>query len=130
MSRQHRHRYAAVLPCGLPAWLVETLREVLSAKLQPRDALRPAQIHQVSSRSQGQGRNNAGSSRAPLRHRSPDPRHLAVLTHPGFVRAAPTLAGITRVRLPSASLSCCDRTTVQASHLHTEHNASRRNHRI
>src|SRR3954452_7713353 len=34
--------------------------------------------------------------------RSPDPHHLAVLTRPGFVRAAPTLPGTTRIRLPPA----------------------------
>ena len=34
--------------------------------------------------------------------RSPDPRHLAALARPGFVRAAPTLPGTSRSRLPSA----------------------------
>src|SRR4051794_34956795 len=34
--------------------------------------------------------------------RLPDPDHLAVLARPGFVRAAPTLPGTTRIRLPSA----------------------------
>src|SRR6266496_612806 len=38
----------------------------------------------------------------------PDPYHLAVLARPGFVRAAPALAGITRIRLPSAPPSRCD----------------------
>src|SRR5215472_7773357 len=42
--------------------------------------------------------------------RSPGPPHLAVLRRPGFVRAAPALPGTTRVRLPSAPPSCCDRT--------------------
>jgi hypothetical protein len=41
--------------------------------------------------------------------RSPDPDHLAVLARPGFVRAAPTLPGTTRLRLPPAPPSCCDR---------------------
>jgi hypothetical protein len=40
--------------------------------------------------------------------RSPDPDHLAVLARPGFVRAAPTLPGTTRIRLPSAPPSRCD----------------------
>src|SRR6266496_5690716 len=40
--------------------------------------------------------------------RLPDPRHLAVLARPGFVRAAPALPGITRLRLPSAPPSRCD----------------------
>jgi hypothetical protein len=34
--------------------------------------------------------------------RLPDPGHLAVLTRPVVVRAAPTLPGTTRLRLPSA----------------------------
>ena len=50
---------------------------------------------------------------------SPNPRHLTVLTRPGFVRAAPTLPGTPRIRLPSATSTCCDRTTVQVSHLHS-----------
>lgn len=41
--------------------------------------------------------------------RSPNPNHLAVLARPGFVRAAPALPGTTRIRLPSAPPSCCDR---------------------
>jgi hypothetical protein len=41
--------------------------------------------------------------------RTPDPNHLAVLARPGFVRAAPTLPGTTRFRLPPASPPCCDR---------------------
>ena len=41
--------------------------------------------------------------------RLPDPNHLAVLARPGFVRAAPTLPGVPRIRLPPASPPCCDR---------------------
>ena len=41
--------------------------------------------------------------------RSPNPNQLAVLARPGFVRAAPALPGTTRIRLPSAPPSCCDR---------------------
>ena len=41
--------------------------------------------------------------------RLPDPDHLAVLARPGFVRAAPTLPGTTRIRLPPAPPPCCDR---------------------
>jgi hypothetical protein len=52
--------------------------------------------------------------------RSPGPHHLAVLTRPGFVGAAchPN-PGISQARLPPASQSCCDRTTVEVSHLHS-----------
>lgn len=39
----------------------------------------------------------------------PGVRHLAVLTHPSLVRAAPTLSGTSRIGLPSAPPPCCDR---------------------
>ena len=58
--------------------------------------------------------------------RSPDPRHLAVLARPGFVRAAPALPGTTRIRLPSASPPCCDKTAAKVSHLHSNNSASLR----
>jgi hypothetical protein len=51
--------------------------------------------------------------------RSPDPPHLAVLARPGFVRAAPALPATTRIGLPSATATCCDRPQAKASHLHT-----------
>jgi hypothetical protein len=41
--------------------------------------------------------------------RSPDPHHLVVLAHPGFVRIASILPGISRIGLSSATLFCCDR---------------------
>ena len=41
--------------------------------------------------------------------RLPDPAHPVVLDRPVVVRAAPTLPGTTRIRLPSAPPSCCDR---------------------
>jgi hypothetical protein len=52
--------------------------------------------------------------------RSPGPHHLAALTRPGFVGAAchPN-PGISQASLPPASQSCCDRTTVEVSHLHS-----------
>jgi len=62
--------------------------------------------------------------------RSPDPRHLAVLAHPGFVRAAPALPAATRIRLPSATSPCCDRATAKVSHLHSNNSASRRTHQV
>src|SRR6266511_1735865 len=39
----------------------------------------------------------------------PDPARLAVPARPGVVRAAPTLACVSTLRLPSASPACCDR---------------------
>ena len=58
--------------------------------------------------------------------RSPDPHHLAVLARPGFVRAAPALPAATRIRLPSATGTCCDRPQAKVFHLHSSHSASRR----
>src|SRR3989475_1284649 len=47
----------------------------------------------------------------------PDPDHLAVLTRPVVVRAAPALPCASRVRLPSASPACCDRPAAESFHL-------------
>ena len=58
--------------------------------------------------------------------RSPDPPHLAVPERPGFARAAPALPATTRIRLPSATTTCCDRPQAKVSHLHPNHSASRR----
>ena len=69
---------------------------------------------------------NISSSRTPLDPCSPGLRHLAVLTHPGFVGAAPTLTDTSRLRLPPASTGCCDSPQVQVSHLHSNSSASRR----
>jgi hypothetical protein len=41
----------------------------------------------------------------------------------GFVRAAPALPGTTRIRLPSASPPCCDKTAAKVSHLHSNNSA-------
>lgn len=41
-------------------------------------------------------------------------------------RAAPTLPGTTRIRLPSTPPTCYDRPTMKVSHLHSKHSASRR----
>jgi hypothetical protein len=59
-------------------------------------------------------------------HAHPGPRHLAVLTHPGLVGAAPTITDTSRLRLPPASTDRCDGPQVQVSHLHSNSSASRR----
>ena len=92
-----------------------------------RDAPRPAHIHQVRAgvKVKDVKRRFLAYSFPP---RSPDPPHLAVLGRPGFVRAAPALPGTTRIRLPSATPPCCDR-TARVSHLHSINSASRRTQR-
>src|SRR6266496_6221922 len=47
----------------------------------------------------------------------PDPGRLAVPTRPVVVRAAPTLPGASRLGLPSASTTCCDRPQAESFHL-------------
>lgn len=52
--------------------------------------------------------------------RSPGPTDPAVLDRPDFVAAAPTLPGVSRIRLPPASPTCHDRPAVESSHLHSK----------
>ncbi len=117
MSQRHRHEYAADLPRGLPGSIGKPPRS--SPPFTGSGAHRaPAQIRQVRA-----GVNLKDVKRRFLAYssppRSPDPRHLAVLTRPGFVRAAPALPGTTRIRLPSAPPTCCDRPAAKVSHLHS-----------
>ena len=106
---------ARLCPCGIatstpqtspwpPGQLRNTDRGVPHRPTDGRCAPLPAQIHQVRAGVSVERRKRrflAYSSPS----RSPDPHHLAVLARPGFVRAAPALPGITRIRLPSASTS-------------------------
>jgi hypothetical protein len=98
-----------------------------SPPAQPADgcAPHPAQIRQV----------RAGERLRDVRRRflaysspsrSPGLHHLAVPAHPGFVGAAPTLPGTTRIRLPPAPRTCCDRPEAKVSHLHSNHSAGAR----
>jgi hypothetical protein len=117
VSQQHRHEYAAGFPHGLPVRLSYTSRKFPPPSgggarcARPRSArFEPvAQVKDVK-------RRFLAYSFPP---RSPDPHHLAVLARPGFVRAAPTLPATTRIRLPSATATCCDRPQAKVSHLHT-----------
>jgi hypothetical protein len=52
--------------------------------------------------------------------RSPSPTHPAVLGRPDFVAAAPTLPGVSRLRLPPASPTCHDRPAAEYFHLRTK----------
>jgi hypothetical protein len=125
VSRRHRHRYAADLPCDLPDLLTHTAR-----KFPPQTA------HSGTHRARpASARFRAGVKIKDVKRRflaysfpprSPDPPHLAVLRRPGFVRAAPALPGATRIRLPSATPPCCDKTAAKVSHLRSNNSASRR----
>jgi hypothetical protein len=123
VPQRHRREYTAEFLTAFPS-AIGNVREVRHR--EGGCASPPAQIHQV----------RAGTSLRDVKRRflaysspsrSPDPRHLAVLTRPGFVRAAPTHSGTTRTRLPSATPPYCDRTTVEVSHPHSVNSASRRN---
>ena len=108
MPLRLRCEYAAVFPRSLPGSSCPPPREFPARNIragarrpQPRSTRFELVPHQ------------GGVTRRFLAYsspsRSPDPNHLAVLARPGFVRAAPTLPGTTRIRLPSAPPSCCDR---------------------
>ena len=130
MSLRPRHGYAADLPHGLRERQGQTTREV------PRHHHRgsgcaplPAQIRQIRA---GEGlrdvRRRFLAYSSPSR--SPGLHHLTVLAHPGLVGAAPTLPGTTRIRLPPAPRTCCDRPEAKVSHLHSNHSASRRKRKL
>jgi len=108
VSQQHRHEYAASLPRGLPGSIGKPPQELPNSFTGSGTHRLPAQIRRVRA-----GVNLRDVKRRFLSYsspsRSPDPHHLAVLTRPGFVRAAPALPGTTRTRLPSAPPTCCDR---------------------
>jgi hypothetical protein len=67
VSLRPRHEYAADLPRGLPAGNDKPTQE-FPADIVDGCAPRPAQIRQVRAGVSSEGRNNAGSSRTPLRH--------------------------------------------------------------
>jgi hypothetical protein len=107
MPLRHRCEYAADFPRSLPG----------GSCLPPREfpaltASRCAPLPAISTRF-GLASNQGGVTRRFLAYSSPsrlpDPNHLVVLARPGFVGAAPTLPGTTRIRLPPAPPSCCDK---------------------
>jgi hypothetical protein len=108
MPLRPRREYAADLPHGLPGSSCLPPREFPAHTLDGCAPL-PAQIHQVFEPVPHKGAVTHRFLAYSSPSRSPDPHHLAVLTRPGFVRAAPTLPGIIRTRLPSAPPSRCDR---------------------
>lgn len=52
--------------------------------------------------------------------RSPSPTHPVVLGRPDFVAAAPTLPGVSRLKLPPASPTCHDRSAAESFHLRSK----------
>jgi hypothetical protein len=125
VSRQPRHRYAADLPCGLPGLLNYTARKFPPLN-HTAGRTAPGPHPPGSSRCQDQGRNNAGSSRTPFRHARRTRPIWQYWIRPGFVGAAPTLPGTTRIRLPPASPPCYDKAEAKVSHPHSNNSASRR----
>ncbi len=116
MPRQHRHRYAAVLPHGLLGGISPTDFGVAAQRSSGVRCI-PAHIHQV----------RAGTKLTrlcrwflsyTLSSCLPDPGRLVVPARPVVVGAAPTLPGASQVGLPPASPACCDRPMAESFHLH------------
>jgi hypothetical protein len=108
VSLRYRHEYAAVLPRGLPSSFRIPPR---SYPTPPQERVRTASGPDPpgSSRCPFERRNNAGSSRTPLR---PARRTRTIWQYwhvPALSGLLPTLPGTTRIRLPSAPLSRCDK---------------------
>ena len=126
MSQRHRHEYAADLPHGLPRPVKEPPREVpaarryggthrarpLSTRFEPVYGLKDvtAPVPRVLLSATLTGPAPSGST-----------GHVPALSGP-----LATLPGTTRIRLPSASPPCCDRTAAKVSHLHSNNSASLR----
>jgi hypothetical protein len=99
--------WAASTQPGIARGAGDLRRPVLipsSAGSQPLPAARIRPIHQVRQACAALRDVNAGSSRTPFRHRSPDPHHLAVLARPSFVRDRPLLLIGVRERTPDARI--------------------------
>ena len=120
LPQRHRHRYAADLPHGLPDQQVKPAQKIPAASLPGRKAPHPAHIRQIRAGDQFEGRNNAGSSRTPLRLARRTRTIWQYWHTPALSGLLPTLPGTTQVRLPSASTTCCDRPQVAVSHPHTK----------
>ena len=108
IPRQPRQGYAAALPPGLPDRPLQTGCGVARHHRGGRALLTGP--HPPGS---GPGRRLRSLTRWFLASTCssclPDPGRLAVPARPGVVRAAPTLACVSTLRLPSASPACCDR---------------------
>ena len=68
MSQRPRHQYAADLPGGLPQRPTQPARRVLAATVNSKTRRARPKSARLESVIRVEGRNNAGSSRTPLRH--------------------------------------------------------------
>jgi hypothetical protein len=121
MSLRHRCEYAADLPHSLPGSERRPPQEFPDPPHTQGNRVRATSGPDPpgSSRWNDKRRNNAGSSRTPLHHAR---RTRAIWQYwhvPSLSGLLTALPGTTRVRLPSASLPCCDKTVVQVFHLHS-----------
>jgi len=121
MSLRHRCEYAADLPHSLPGSERRPPQEFPDPPHTQGNRVRATSGPDPpgSSRWNDKRRNNAGSSRTPLHHAR---RTRAIWQYwhvPSLSGLLTALPGTTRVRLPSASLPCCDKTAVQVFHLHS-----------
>jgi hypothetical protein len=121
VSQRHRHRYAADFPHGLPGLVKESSREVPAARSGGTHRARPIStrfepVHEMKDVTM------------------PVPRVLLSATLAGPAPSGSTGTsrlcqgcsrppGATRIRLPSASPPCCDRTEAKISHLHSNNSA-------
>jgi hypothetical protein len=125
---RHRRGYPAALHRGLPIGLW-TLRRVPHPVMRGRVRVASGPDPPGSSRHHIEGRRRRFLAYA-FPSRLPDPHHLAVLTRPGFVRAAPTPPrhlpelGCPQLRSPAATEPRCRSLTSTRST-----SASRRTHR-
>jgi hypothetical protein len=120
LPMRSRHGYAVDLHRDLPGPTCETVPEV--PRPTPVERVRTA--HQPRSTGFELARIQEALQHRFLTYtvpsRSPGPTHPAVLDRPDFVAAAPTLPGVSRIRLPPASPTCHDRPAVESSHLHSK----------
>ena len=113
MPLQPRHRYAADLPYGLLTGYAILL---LSRRPYPFVVLcRPAHIHQVRACSVLEGFHHWFTSVTPLRLACRTRPVSSCRPFPALSEPLPALPLTSRIRLPSASPPCCDRTAVGPS---------------
>ena len=108
---QPRHKYAADFSRGLLTGFINQLRSRRPSRRSTCTAARPksARLEPVPRLS---GFHHWFTRVAPFPSCLPSPSRLAIPVRPGVVRAAPTFPCVSRVRLPSASPVCRDRSAV------------------